>query len=154
MAYQKFLPLALAALSIGMASPATAQTSSADQENCRAFAHFGGIVAAYILPLSVKDFADLNAGKNQRLIDGAIAKIERELTTRDKSALTRLGNENSALFEEAASDFAMNAVLAGIGGTRQEIVNTMYQECTATGTEAILQFQRAAIQEQQQQQGQ
>jgi len=140
----------IAALSLSAslnAAPATAQTASSNDESCRAFAHYGGIIAAHILPL-VKDFADMNAGKNQRLVDAAMSRLQRDLTTRDKSALSRLGDENRALFEEAATDFSMNAVLAGLGSTRQEIVSTMYQECSSVSPQEIINFQRSLYQDQ------
>jgi len=140
--------IATLSLSASLSAPASAQTASSNDEACRAFAHYGGIVAAHILPLSVKDFADMNAGKNQRLVDAAMSRLQRDLTTRDKSALSRLGDENRLLFEEAATDFSMNAVLAGIGGTRQEIVSTMYQECSSAGPQEIINFQRALYQDQ------
>ena len=146
--------IAALSLSASFGAPASAQTSSSNDESCRAFAHYGGIVAAHILPLSVKDFADMNAGKNQRLVDAAMSRLERELTTRDKTALSRLGDENRALFEEAATDFSMNAVLAGLGGTRQEVVSMMYQECSAASIQEIINFQRSLYQEQQQGTGQ
>lgn len=135
----------LTAISLGVTAPATAQS---DTQVCQAFGNFGGIVTDYILPLSVKDFASMNAGKNQSLAQGIVAKIDRELTQADKQALTQIGDENAALLEEAAADFAMDLTLTAQVQDRHAAANIMRQECLRTTPRRIVEIQRSSYQNQ------
>ena len=150
----KFSPLyamLIAATSLSLAAPSQAQSST---QTCQAFGNFGGILTRHILPLSVKDFADMNSGKNPRLVQVAVAKLEQGLTASDKQAISRLGEENGALFEEAASDLAMNIVLTGSASTSQATAAIMRQECQNLGVSQIIEIQRATYQSQGQSQPQ
>lgn len=133
----------IAAISFGATAPASAQS---DTQVCQAFGNFGGIVTDYILPLSVKDFASMNSGQNQSLIQGIMTKIDRELNQADKQAFNQVGDESAALLEEAAADFAIDLTLSGQVHDRQSAVNIMRQECLTTTPRRIVEIQRSSYQ--------
>ena len=131
-------------LPLTFSAPASAQS---DVELCQAFVNFGGIITGYILPLTVKDFADMNSGKNSQLVQGVIVKLDRELTARNKQVLNQLGQENTPLFEEAASDFAIDLALSAQVSDSRSAAQFMQQECMAIGARQILEIQRATYQQ-------
>lgn len=135
----------LTAIAFSAALPSQAQTQI-DTSSCQAFSNYGGIVADFILPMSLRNFADMNSGKNQQIVQQFISKVDRELRPADKQIFDRLGEQNSILFEEAATDLAINMVLDGHAASREGIANLMKQECLKAGTNRILKFQRQSYQ--------
>ena len=93
--------------------------------------------------MSVKDFAAMNSGKNTALIDGAIAKLDSDLSPSDKGALEALGVENRGLFEEAAVNLAIDVVLSGEASSAAAVANIMRQECQSFGADKIIEFQKS-----------
>lgn len=143
--------LTAVALSASVPSQAQQRTqpqaqAQGDRANCQAFANFGGIVADYILPISLRDFAAMNSGKDQQKVQQFMSKVDRELTAADKQTFDRLGEDNAVIFEEAATDFAINLVLDGHGANRQNITAIMQQECTQVTSRRILDIQRQSYQ--------
>lgn len=135
----------LTAIFLSTALPAHAQTQN-DASSCQAFSNYGGIVADFILPMSLRSFAAMNSGKDQQIVQQFISKVDRELRPTDKQIFDRLGEQNSILFEEAATDLAINIVLDGHAASRQDAINIMKQECLKAGSNRIIEFQRQSYQ--------
>ena len=135
----------LIAMAFSATLPSQAQTQN-DASSCQAFSNYGGIVADFILPMSLRSFAALNSGKDQQIAQQFISKVDRELRPADEQVFDRLGEQNSVLFEEAATDLAINMVLEGHAASRQEVTNVMKQECLKAGTNRIIEFQRQSYQ--------
>jgi len=74
------------------------------------------------------------------LITSCPTKLDQGLSQSDKQALNQLGEENGALFEEAASDFAMNVVLSGGANSGQATASIMRQECLNLGVSQIIEI--------------
>ena len=139
----------MTAAALTFSAPLQAQTSAQPQNNavsCQAFANLGGIVADYILPMSLRDFAAMNAGQAPHKVQEFVAKIERELSANDRQAFSRLGQGNAELFEESATEFAINLVLDGHAPDRQTATSIMRQECTQATPQRIIDIQRQAYQ--------
>ena len=130
-------------LSVSVTGSVSAQTSGTNPAACNAFASVGAVISNYILPMSVKDFAAMNSGKNTALIDGAIAKLDSDLSPSDKGALEALGVENRGLFEEAAVNLAIDVVLSGEASSAAAVANIMRQECQSFGAGKIIEFQKS-----------
>ena len=96
----------------------------------------------------------MNSGQAPHKIQEFVAKIERELNPNDKQTFQRLGQGNSELFEEAATEFAINLVLDGHVSDRQLAISIMRQECTQATPQRIIDIHRQAHQEANQQQQQ
>ena len=64
----------LIAMAFSAALPSQAQTQS-DTSSCQAFSNYGGIVADFILPMSLRSFAALNSGKDQQIAQQFISKV-------------------------------------------------------------------------------
>lgn len=139
-----FALMTVTALSV--ATPTQAQTQPNNSASCQAFSNLGGIVADYILPMSLRDFAAMNGGKAPQKVQAFVAKIDRELSPNDKQAFLRLGQDGAAIFEEAATEFAINLVLDGHATNRQEVSNIMRQECTQATPQQIINIQRQSYQ--------
>lgn len=135
----------LIAIAFSAALPAQAQTQS-DTSSCQAFSNYGGIVADFILPMSLRSFADMNSGKDQQIVQQFISKVDRELRPADKQVFDRLGEQNSILFEEASTDLAINMVLDGHATSREGVTSIMKQECLKAGSNRIIEFQRQSYQ--------
>ena len=135
----------LTAIALSVTLPAHAQTQS-DASSCQAFSNYGGIVADFILPMSLRSFAAMNSGKDQQIVQQFVSKVDRELRPIDKQIFDRLGEENSILFEEAATDLAINIVLDAHASNRQGVNSIMKQECLKAGANRIIEFQRQSYQ--------
>jgi len=136
-------------LSLMTAESATAQSSKSNLAACQAFADIGGIISSHILPMSVKDFAAMNSGRNTSLIEATISRLNREMSPSNKQALEALGAENKSLFEEAAVNLTIEIVLSGEGGTPNQVANIMRQECQSFGANEIINFQKSTYENQQ-----
>ena len=126
-----------------------AQSSTSNPAACPAFANIGGIISSHILPMSVKDFAAMNSGKDASLIEAAISKLNREMSASDKLALEALGPQNRSLFEEAAVNLAIEVVLSGEGPSPSQVANIMRQDCQSFGANEIINFQKSIYANQQ-----
>ncbi|MEP6343253.1 MAG: hypothetical protein ABJ275_08055 [Maricaulaceae bacterium] len=145
----------MALASLGLSAPLQAQVQPQahpqnDAATCLAFANLGGIVADYILPISLRDYAAMNSGKDPQRVQGLVNKIDRELSQTDKQAFSRHGPNNSALLEEASTELAINLVLDGHASNPQGISSFMLQDCRQATPSRIIEIQGQAHQDQSQ----
>ena len=143
------MTVAALSLSTPLHAQSRTQVQAPSQNNaasCQAFANLGGIVADFILPMSLRDFAAMNGGQAPQRVQAFVSKIDRELNPNDKQAFSRLGQENSAMLEEAATEFAIDLVLDGHASSRQGVRSIMSQECTQVTAQQIIEIQRQSHQ--------
>ena len=120
-----------------------AQSNTSSVAACQAFSNYGSVFSGIILPMSVKDFAAMNSGQNQAMVDGAFSRLNKEMSARDKGVLSALGTQNMALFEEAAIDMAIDIVLSGQTSSPAQIGNIMREECASFGVSQIIEYQKS-----------
>ena len=125
------------------AGSVAAQSNTSSVAACQAFSNYGSVFSGIILPMSVKDFAAMNSGQNQAMVDGAISRLNQQMSARDKGALSALGAQNMALFEEAAIDMAIDIVLSGQTSSPVQIGNIMREECASFGVSQIIEYQKS-----------
>ena len=136
-------------LSLTAVESVTAQSSTSNPAACQAFANIGGVISSHILPMSVKDFAAMNSGRDTSLIEAAVSKLNREMNASDKRALEALGTQNKSLFEEAAVNLAIEIVLSGEGPSPSQVANIMRQDCQSFGANEIINYQKSIYANQQ-----
>jgi hypothetical protein len=139
----RILATALLGLSFSFALSAPVQASD-DDAKCGLYARIGGTMSDFMMPLTVKDFVDIMAGKNDALMGELTASLLTGLGSDHLATMISLQGDESAVLGEAAGTVMMELLMTGQATSSEEVEQLMNKTCNAIGVETLMQNQRKA----------
>jgi len=131
------------ALLLGFCSVSTAHAQS-DKNICSIYGSIGESMVDFMLPLTLKNFIELNTGGNPELEQELTSALESSLSVSDARSFVKLNEEEQTLLGEAAGGTAVTLLMSGHAADAKAIKTFMQKNCEKHGYKTIIAQQKKA----------